>query len=356
MPLSLLAALAFFGVSDPSGARSPLNAMSANDLYDVFALRAPAANFQATGDAGQPYRTAQAAGVVMSDSDLIDLAKLIARDEGFDLADGGPYEFEILDMHQPGYKAVGFDVNAHLVDGSCASREVLSHYRECLFAFVQWPLQSMTAWSRRWAHRYPASHAAHREAAAGPARHRASRCHQAHPSKLGHVDPVAPRRGLAKLTDRGTAIRRLSRLIRVAERSEGTLVADEHRAQIERRWPQRSRSETKPNADLTDGRAFEGLRWTRRGVRVLDCGAVGHVAVKSLSEPALVVRVNLRIVAAAGEGDIGQALVDERLAGAIEVDMHQDTVGGLRLGAVAGDGVAVVHVGMGAEIEIDGPA
>src|ERR1700688_3753916 len=79
-----------------------------------------------------------------------------------------------------------------------------------------------------------------------------------------------------------------------AERSEGTLVADEHCAQIERRWPQRCRSETKPNADLTDGRAFEGLRWTRRGVGLLDCGAVGDVAVKSFSEPALVVRVDLR--------------------------------------------------------------
>ena len=89
---------------------------------------------------------------------------------------------------------------------------------------------------------------------------------------------------------------------------------------------------------------------------MLDCGAVGDVAVKGLNEPALVVRVDLRIVAAAGEGDIGQALVDERLAGAIEVDMHQDTVGGLPLGAVARHGVAVVHVGMGAEIEIDGPA
>jgi hypothetical protein len=36
--------------------------------------------------------------------------------------------------------------------------------------------------------------------------------------------------------------------------------------------------------------------------------------------------------------------------------MHQDTVGGLPLAAVARDGVAIVQVGMGAEVEIDGPA
>src|SRR5579864_7911721 len=67
-------------------------------------------------------------------------------------------------------------------------------------------------------------------------------------------------------------------------------------------------------------------------------------------------RAVTRIVAAAGEGDIGQALVDERFAGAIEVDMHQDPVGGLPLAAVARDGVAIVQVGMGAEVEVDGPA
>jgi hypothetical protein len=51
-----------------------------------------------------------AGGKAQPDSDLIDYAKLIARHEGYDLTSGGPYEFEILDMHQRGYKAVGFDV------------------------------------------------------------------------------------------------------------------------------------------------------------------------------------------------------------------------------------------------------
>jgi hypothetical protein len=80
------------------------------DVDDECALRATAASFSATRDAGEPYRTAQAVSIVVSDSDLIDYAKLIARNEGYDLTSGGPYEFEILDMHQRGYKAVGFDV------------------------------------------------------------------------------------------------------------------------------------------------------------------------------------------------------------------------------------------------------
>jgi len=42
-------------------------------------------------------------------------------------------------------------------------------------------------------------------------------------------------------------------------------------------------------------------------------------------------------------------------SGSLQVDVHEDPVGGLSLAAVARHGVAVVQVWMFAEIEGDGP-
>ena len=48
-----------------------------------------------------------------------------------------------------------------------------------------------------------------------------------------------------------------------------------------------------------------------------------------------VVRVNLRVIPAAGHSDVRQALVDEAIAAPLGVDVDEDAIGGLALAAVA---------------------
>jgi hypothetical protein len=114
-------------------------------------------------------------------------------------------------------------------------------------------------------------------------------------------------------------------------------------------------SEPEPDADLTGRSPLDDLRRRGGGARLFDRGTMGDVTIERLGEPGLVVGVNLRVVAAAGHGDVGQALIYERFAGAIQIDVHEQA-GRLSLTAVARHGVAVIDMGVGADVQVDGSA
>jgi hypothetical protein len=57
-----------------------------------------------------------------------------------------------------------------------------------------------------------------------------------------------------------------------------------------------------------------------------------------------IVRVDVRVVPAAGDGHVRQAPIDEIFAGPVRVDVYEDPIGGLALTAVAGDRIAVVEM------------
>jgi hypothetical protein len=71
---------------------------------------------------------------------------------------------------------------------------------------------------------------------------------------------------------------------------------------------------------------------------------------------ALGLGVNLGVVSPSRNGHVRQAPVHELLSRSIHVDVHEHSVGGLSLAAVARDGVAVIQVGIGAEVEGHGSA
>jgi hypothetical protein len=58
------------------------------------------------------------------------------------------------------------------------------------------------------------------------------------------------------------------------------------------------------------------------------------------------------LVAGAGEGDVGEAVVEQIRVGA-GIGVNEDTLGGESLGTVACDGVAVVEMAMLAWVELD---
>jgi hypothetical protein len=79
------------------------------------------------------------------------------------------------------------------------------------------------------------------------------------------------------------------------------------------------------------------------------------VAIEGGGELCLIVGVDLGIVAAARDRDVRQTLIHELFSGSLQVDVHEDAVGRLSLAAVTRDGVAVVQVGVDADVEGDGP-
>jgi hypothetical protein len=93
-----------------------------------------------------------------------------------------------------------------------------------------------------------------------------------------------------------------------------------------------------------------GAGWARLGSIAARCETSRSSAAASC---ALVVGVDLGVVSTPGNRDVRQAPIHELLSGSLHVDVHEDPVGCLSLTAVARDGVAVVQVRMGADIEGD---
>ena len=63
------------------------------------------------------------------------------------------------------------------------------------------------------------------------------------------------------------------------------------------------------------------------------------------------VRIDLRVVAGAGDGNVGQSAINEFLAGVLGVHVDEDAVGGLPLTAMARYRVAVVEMPVLIDVE-----
>ena len=70
------------------------------------------------------------------------------------------------------------------------------------------------------------------------------------------------------------------------------------------------------------------------------------------SELYLVVGEKRGLVASAGDGDVGEAFV-KQVGMDAGIGVNEDALGGESLGAVAGDGIAVVEMTMLAGVELD---
>ena len=66
-----------------------------------------------------------------------------------------------------------------------------------------------------------------------------------------------------------------------------------------------------------------------------------------------IVRINLRVIASARDGDIGHAAVEQILRAQLGVHVNQDAVGSLSLAGVAGHCIAMIEMRMLARIEFD---
>ena len=69
-----------------------------------------------------------------------------------------------------------------------------------------------------------------------------------------------------------------------------------------------------------------------------------HVAAEGLCELGFVVGIELNVVPAPRDRDVGQALIEELCSGAVGVDMYEHAVGGLPLAAVTRHRIAVVQM------------
>lgn len=86
----------------------------------------------------------------------------------------------------------------------------------------------------------------------------------------------------------------------------------------------------------------------------LNSRTVRHIPAEFLTEIRFVVGVDLRIVAGSRNGHIRHPAVDEIRVGLLAVHVNQHAVSGLSLAAVAGDGVAVIEMGMVLGAEVNG--
>ena len=78
-----------------------------------------------------------------------------------------------------------------------------------------------------------------------------------------------------------------------------------------------------------------------------------YLAVQSVPEIAGVIRVNLRIVAGAGNRHIRQAAIDELRVRFFGIDIHEHAVGRRALAAVARHRVSVIEMPIFVKIEAD---
>jgi hypothetical protein len=93
-----------------------------------------------------------------------------------------------------------------------------------------------------------------------------------------------------------------------------------------------------------------GLLWL--GCEV-ECSRLGHIRSETLAERCGVVRVNPCVFGSAGDGDVGESVVDETAAG-FGIYIGDHTPGGEPLCAVRRDGVSVIELAELSRVETDG--
>jgi hypothetical protein len=90
-----------------------------------------------------------------------------------------------------------------------------------------------------------------------------------------------------------------------------------------------------------------------RSLADLQGGSLGDIGGEPRAEFCQIVREKRRLATGAGDGDVGEAGV-EQIRVDIRIRMHEDTVRSETLSAMAGDGVAVVEVTMVGRVELVG--
>ncbi len=83
---------------------------------------------------------------------------------------------------------------------------------------------------------------------------------------------------------------------------------------------------------------------------------MGHIAAECLTERRSVVREDLRVVCAAGHGDVGHAAVEQILCTKLGVHVDQHAICRLALARMAGHSIAVVEMQLPVRIELHGAA
>ena len=84
-----------------------------------------------------------------------------------------------------------------------------------------------------------------------------------------------------------------------------------------------------------------------------DSRGLGNVAAEGWREAGGVISVDVGVCASAGNGDVGEAVIDELAVGAVGVDVDKDACGSEALRTVRGNGVAVVEVSVFCGVELD---
>ena len=87
-------------------------------------------------------------------------------------------------------------------------------------------------------------------------------------------------------------------------------------------------------------------------MRKLNSGTLGNLATQPLAKIGSVIGVDLSVEACARDGDVGEAGVEQVRVDA-GIGVNEDAFGGEALGAVTGDGVAVVEMTMLVGVEFD---
>src|SRR5580698_9444999 len=87
-------------------------------------------------------------------------------------------------------------------------------------------------------------------------------------------------------------------------------------------------------------------------VRKLDSRTLGNLATQPLAKLGSVIGIDLSVEACARDGNVGEAGVEQVWVGA-GIPVNEHVFGGKALGAVTGDGVAVVEMTMLGGVEFD---
>ena len=87
-------------------------------------------------------------------------------------------------------------------------------------------------------------------------------------------------------------------------------------------------------------------------VRKLDSSSLGNLATQPLAKLGSVIGIDLSVDACARDGNVGEARVEQVWVDA-GIAVNEDAFGGKALGAVTGNGVAVVEMTMLAGVEFD---
>jgi len=87
-------------------------------------------------------------------------------------------------------------------------------------------------------------------------------------------------------------------------------------------------------------------------MRKLNSGTLGNLATQPLAKIGSVIGVDFSVAACARDGNVGEAGVEQVWVDA-GIAVNEDALGGEPLGAVTGDGVAVVEMAVVAGVELD---